>query len=37
MLLRSCEKDVVYLSERFGLSSDVLDKRRIDEQVSLKK
>ena len=36
ILLKSCEKDVVYLSERFGLSNQTLDKRKIDEQVTLK-
>ena len=36
MLLKSCEKEVVYLAERFGQSGSVLAKSRIDDQVTLK-
>ena len=34
ILLKSLEKDALYLAERFGHNLETLDKRKIDEQVS---
>ena len=34
LLLKSLEKDAVYLAERFGQNAETLDKRKIDEQIS---
>ena len=34
LLLKSLEKDAVYLAERFGQNAETLDKRKIDEWVS---
>ena len=31
LLLKSLEKDAVYLAERFGQNAETLDKRKIDE------
>ena len=34
ILLKSLEKDAVFLAERFGQNAELLDKKKIDEQVS---